>query len=416
MDTLLKSVSGRGVATLTFNRPDRANSYNAEMLDALADGFEQFGRDSAVRIIVLRGGGKHFSAGAAIGESGQPKRAIGDVCALVDATPKPTIAVVQGACIGGALALASCCDVMVASREAFFSIPEVRLGFAPGPLIGSFLRAIGYRALRRYLLSGERFTAEEAHRLGLVQQLCDAPAIDSVADELIDQLLLGAPGRRGERQTPPAEAGAGRAFTRRNSARCRRPSRRWRSRTRPPRVARLSRKSASRAGIRPARSFRPFIRSPRNPEDAMAKKPIVVDFHAHILEPHVLKASAGRTVVTGFGAIAEPPRTPGSRRDIWFKQMMDPEAHLEGLAKMGVDVSVISSSTVIQNTAWADASTGLELDRRCNDMIADWVRRYPGPLRRHVHDAVEGPASLSSGDGACGQAAWPSHRQPAREC
>ena len=109
----------------------------------------------------------------------------------------------------------------------------------------------------------------------------------------------------------------------------------------------------------------------------MAKKPIVVDFHAHILEPHVLKASAGRTVVTGFGAIAEPPRTPGSRRDIWFKQMMDPEAHLEGLAKMGVDVSVISSSTVIQNTAWADASTGLELDRRCNDMIADWVRRYP---------------------------------------
>jgi methylglutaconyl-CoA hydratase len=193
LDTLLKSVSGRGVATLTFNRQDCANSYNAEMLDALADGFEQFGRDSAVRIIVLRGAGKHFSAGAAIGESGQPKRAIGDVCALVDAAPKPTIAVVQGACIGGALALASCCDVMVASREAFFSIPEVRLGFAPAPLIGSFLRAIGYRALRRYLLSGERFTAEEAHRLGLVQQLCDASAIDSVADELIDQLLLGAP-------------------------------------------------------------------------------------------------------------------------------------------------------------------------------------------------------------------------------
>ena len=155
--------------------------------------------------------GKHFSAGAAIGEGGQPKRAIGEVCALIDATPKPTVAVVQGACIGGALALASCCDVMVASREAFFSIPEVRLGFAPGPLIGVFVRAIGYRALRRYLLSGERFTAEEAHRLGLVQQLCDAPALDSVVDELIDQLLLGAPRRRGDRQAASAEAGAGRA-------------------------------------------------------------------------------------------------------------------------------------------------------------------------------------------------------------
>ena len=124
------------------------------MLDALADGFEQFGRDSAVRVIVLRGSGKHFSAGAAIGEGGQPRRAIGDVCALIDATPKPTIAVVQGACIGGALALASCCDVMVASREAFFSIPEVRLGFAPGPLIGS-LRA-GHRLPRAAPLSAVR--------------------------------------------------------------------------------------------------------------------------------------------------------------------------------------------------------------------------------------------------------------------
>ena len=193
MEPLLTSVSGRGVATLTFNRPDRANSYTADMLDALADGFEQFGRDRAVRVIVLRGSGKHFSAGAAIGEASHPRRAIGDVCALIDATPKPTLVVVQGACVGGALALASCCDVIVASRDAFFSIPEVRLGFAPGPLIGVFVRAIGYRALRRYLLSGERFSAEEAHRLGLVQQLCDPQAIESATDEIIDQLLLGAP-------------------------------------------------------------------------------------------------------------------------------------------------------------------------------------------------------------------------------
>jgi methylglutaconyl-CoA hydratase len=193
LDTLLKSVSPRGVATLTFNRPDRANSYNAGMLDALAEGFEQFSGDSAVRVIVLRGAGKHFSAGNAIGEPGQPKRAIGDVCALIDAAPKPTVAVVQGACIGGALALASCCDVMIAGRDAFFSVPEVRLGFAPGPLIGVFVRAIGYRALRRYLISGERFTAEEAHRLGMVHQLCDARTIDAIADELIDQMLLGAP-------------------------------------------------------------------------------------------------------------------------------------------------------------------------------------------------------------------------------
>jgi methylglutaconyl-CoA hydratase len=208
LETLLSSVSDRGVATLTFNRPDRANSYNAMMLDAVAEGFERFGRDSAVRVIVLRGTGKHFSAGAAIGEGGQPRRAIGEVCSLIEATPKPTVAVVQGACIGGALALASCCDVIVAGSEAFFSIPEVRLGFAPGPLIGIFARAIGYRALRRYLLSGERFSAEEAQRIGLVQQLCEAGAIESTVNELTDALLLGAPGaaeaakRLLQKQTP----------------------------------------------------------------------------------------------------------------------------------------------------------------------------------------------------------------------
>lgn len=210
METLLASVSGRGVATLTFNRPDRANSYDAAMLDALADGFESFGKDAAVRVIVLRGAGKHLSAGAAIGEGGTPRRAIGEVCAMVDATPKPTVAVAQGACIGGALAIASCCDVVVASRDAFFAIPEVRLGFAPGPLLGAFARGIGYRALRRYLLSGERFSAEEGHRLGLVHRLCDAGELDGAIDELIDALLLGAPDAAAKakdllrRHAPPA--------------------------------------------------------------------------------------------------------------------------------------------------------------------------------------------------------------------
>jgi methylglutaconyl-CoA hydratase len=210
VDTFLTSVSPRGVATLTFNRPDRANSYDAAMLDALAGGFDAFGKDAAVRTIVLRGAGKHFSAGAAIGEGGKPKRPIGEVCAMIDAVAKPTIAVAQGACIGGALAIASSCDVVIASRDAFFAIPEVRLGFAPGPLLGSFARGIGYRALRRYLLSGERFSAGEGHRLGLVHRLCDAEGLESAVDELIDALLLAAPNAAAtakqllRRHAPPA--------------------------------------------------------------------------------------------------------------------------------------------------------------------------------------------------------------------
>ena len=210
METLLTSVSARGVAMLTFNRPDRANSYDAAMLDALAEGFESFGRDAAVRVIVLRGAGKHFSAGAAIGEGGKPSRPIGEVCAMIDAIAKPTVAVAQGACIGGALAIASCCDVVIASRDAFFAIPEVRLGFAPGPLLGAFARGLGYRALRRYLLSGERFSAEDGHRLGLVHRLCDAEGLDGIVDEIIEALLLGAPNAAAtakhllRRHAPPA--------------------------------------------------------------------------------------------------------------------------------------------------------------------------------------------------------------------
>lgn len=109
----------------------------------------------------------------------------------------------------------------------------------------------------------------------------------------------------------------------------------------------------------------------------MPDKPIVVDFHAHILEPYVLKMAASRTVTTGFGARAEMPRPSGSPREHLYRQMMEPEAHIEGMSRMGVDLSVISSSTVIQWTGWADPYTALDLDRRINDMIADWVSRFP---------------------------------------
>jgi len=195
METLPHSVSSRGVATITFNRPDRANSYDSAMLDALCDAFELYGKDPKVRVIVLRGAGKHFSAGAAIGEGGaKPRLSMGEVCALIDAVPKPTLAAVQGACIGGALAIASCCDMIIVGHEASFSIPEVRLGFAPGPLIATFVRAMGYRTVRRYLLSGERFSAEEALRIGLAGKVCETVALDRECEEWIDQCLLGAPG------------------------------------------------------------------------------------------------------------------------------------------------------------------------------------------------------------------------------
>jgi methylglutaconyl-CoA hydratase len=195
---VLRSIDGRGVATLTLNRPEKGNSYNQAMLDVLLEEVAQLGADPAVRIVVLRGHGRHFCVGAEIGGTEpatkeKPRTTIPALCLEWDAVPKPTVAIVHGACIGGGVALVSCCDVVIAARNAFFSLPEVRLGFAPGPLIPFFLRAIHPRSLRRYLLSGERFAAEEALRTGLVHQLCEAEAGDAALAMLMDEWLLAGP-------------------------------------------------------------------------------------------------------------------------------------------------------------------------------------------------------------------------------
>jgi methylglutaconyl-CoA hydratase len=196
--SLLCVVDRRGVATITLNRPDKGNSYNHALLGALQGEIARLGTDPAVRAIVLRGAGKHFCAGAEIGGAQapageRPRVTIPATCFALDTVPKPTVALVHGACIGGGVALISCCDIVIAAQSSFFSLPEVRLGFAPGPLIPFFLRAIDARSLRRYLLSGERFTAEVALRIGLVHQLCAADAGDAALAGVLDEVLLASP-------------------------------------------------------------------------------------------------------------------------------------------------------------------------------------------------------------------------------
>lgn len=193
---VLQAIDGRGVASLTLNRPEKSNSYNRAVLEALLDAVTGLGADPAVRAIVLRGSGKHFSAGAEIGApepKDKPRASIPSFCLALDTVAKPTIALVQGACIGGAVAVVACCDMVITAHNAFFSLPEVRLGFAPGPLIPFFLRAIEPRSLRRYLLSGERFGADEALRIGLAHQLCALEAGDAALASLVDEVLLAGP-------------------------------------------------------------------------------------------------------------------------------------------------------------------------------------------------------------------------------
>lgn len=196
-DELLKDVSARGVATLTMNRPDSANTYNQEMLDALHEAFERLGQDDSVRAIVVRGAGRHFCGG---GDQRRHDKApprpptMIEVCARLRAVPQPTVAAIHGACLGGALSLASCCDIRIAARDAFFALPEVRLGFAPGPDTAMpVVRAMGVRYYRRYAMTGQRFGAEEALRIGLVHELCETEGLDKSLAAQIEEILLAAP-------------------------------------------------------------------------------------------------------------------------------------------------------------------------------------------------------------------------------
>ncbi|MBL8383381.1 MAG: amidohydrolase [Burkholderiales bacterium] len=109
----------------------------------------------------------------------------------------------------------------------------------------------------------------------------------------------------------------------------------------------------------------------------------VIDFHAHMLEPEVFRASTNKTVFTGFGA--RPAAAPRAGAQSLMARMFDPAAEIADMDARGIDVAVVSASTVIQGTSWADAATDLALCRRCNEQAADWTRRHPG---RFVGSAV----------------------------
>jgi len=199
--TIAVEVSARRIATVLLNRPERGNAFDQRMLDELGQAFATLAADEAARIVVLRGSGRHFCTGADLARAAAPAHpaaaapfSLRDVLASLDALPKPTLAVVQGAAVGGGAAFAACCDAVIAADSAFFSIPEVRVGMPPLGVAPFLVRAIGHRQFRRYGLSGERIAAAEALRLGLAHEVCSADSLDATLARMADEFLLAAPG------------------------------------------------------------------------------------------------------------------------------------------------------------------------------------------------------------------------------
>jgi methylglutaconyl-CoA hydratase len=193
----------RATATLTLHRPERGNAYDEIMLREMMIALGELDNDDAVRVVLLRGAGKHFCVGADIAwhranQDAPAAREAGpkliDMLLALDRLSKPSIAVLHGAAVGGGLAIPLCCDVAFATSDAIFSIPEVRIGLMPGPLVPLFLRAMPYRAFRRYGLSGERFSAAEAKAMGLIHEAALAEQIDAIVAKQVEEFLLSAPG------------------------------------------------------------------------------------------------------------------------------------------------------------------------------------------------------------------------------
>jgi methylglutaconyl-CoA hydratase len=203
-EVVLHAVDARGVATVTLNRVAVNNAYNDAVIEGLAKAAAALAANPAVRMLVLRGNGKHFQAGADLGflqqlansslETGLAfSRLTVQTIHALRRFPRPTLALVHGGCFGGGVGLVAACDMAIATTDAVFALSEVRWGITPAPIMGVMTQRLGARALGRFALTGERFNAAEALRLGLVHQVCAPDSLDVAAAPLIEALLTAAP-------------------------------------------------------------------------------------------------------------------------------------------------------------------------------------------------------------------------------
>jgi methylglutaconyl-CoA hydratase len=201
---VLTTVDDRGVATVSLNRPEVNNAYNGDLIEGLHRAMDELGRDAGLRAVLLKGNGRHFQAGAdlkwiesvsrqPLAENVRVSRATAQAVDRLNRLPVPTVALVQGGCFGGGTGIVAACDVAIAADNAVFSIAEVRWGLTAAIIMPQLADAISVRQLRRYALTGERFGAEEARRIGLVHQVVALDRLAAAGEEMTARLLENGP-------------------------------------------------------------------------------------------------------------------------------------------------------------------------------------------------------------------------------
>ncbi len=202
-ETLEIERNGR-VATIWMNRPEVFNAFNEQLIADLGQACAELDVDASVRVVVLAGRGRHFSAGADLkwmqrasahgeAENLNDARRFARMLRALSEMSKPTIARIQGAALGGGTGLAAACDMAVASSDAVFSTSEVKFGIIPAVISPYVLRAIGPRQSLRYFQTAERISAEKALTIGLINEVTPLEALDATLAKLVEALIGGAP-------------------------------------------------------------------------------------------------------------------------------------------------------------------------------------------------------------------------------
>ncbi len=200
--TIQLSQDERGVATLTLNRPEVHNAFNAQVLEDLRGALQQLEQDARVRVLVLRGAGKNFSAGADIEwmkaqavaspeENRAGARRMAEVFASIGGCRVPVVGVIQGAALGGGTGLTCAVDIAIAAPNALFGFTEVRLGIVPAVISPYAIRRLGYSTAKLHFLLGDRIDARRALEIGLVHFVAEDP--EAELERVLGELLKGSP-------------------------------------------------------------------------------------------------------------------------------------------------------------------------------------------------------------------------------
>ncbi|MCJ8321880.1 MAG: enoyl-CoA hydratase/isomerase family protein [Colwellia sp.] len=202
--SVLFNVDSQGVATVTLNNPEKHNAFDDLIIKELTDIFDSIAKNNDIKVMVLASTGKSFSAGADLGwmkrmasysyeDNLKDATALANMLKALNFLPQPTIAKIQGAAFGGAVGLASCCDIVIAASKASFCLSEVKLGLIPATIGPYVVNAIGLKAARRYFITAERFFAEKAQQIGLVDEVVELDSLTNEVDKMIDTILSNGP-------------------------------------------------------------------------------------------------------------------------------------------------------------------------------------------------------------------------------